>query len=149
MSELYKTLRADIIRAVKARENEKALALRTIDGSIQRVAIDENKEITDESVIATVRKAVKDLENAKEQFAQGGRQDLVMKNEAEVAWLSRYLPAQMDAAALERLVEQAISDTGATTRRDMGKVMGVLKKNRDAATIDFGEASKLIQAKLS
>ncbi len=149
MSELYTRLRADIISAVKARQSEKSLVLRTMDGAIQRVAIDSNVEIDDELVITAVRKAVKDLKQAREQFAAGGRADLVEKNDAEIALLEDYLPAQMDEARLESIVNEALAESGATSRKEMGKVMGVLKQRSDAALIDFGTASQLIQSKLA
>lgn len=149
MSELYKKLRADIITAVKARASDHALALRTLDGGIQRVAIDSNAEIDDALVISIIRKAVKDLQGAKEQFAKGGREDLVAKNDAEIAWLEIYLPPRMDEAQVKALVESAISESGATSAKDMGKVMGILKRQPDAALIDFGLVSKLVRAHLA
>jgi hypothetical protein len=148
MSTLYAQLRADILAAAKARQMEKLTSLRTIDGAIQRVAIDENREIDDELVLATLRKAVKDLKGASEQFAQGGRQDLVAKNAAEVELLEVYLPQAIEGEKLEVIVDEAIAASGATTKRDMGKVMGQLKKRPDADQIDFGAASMLIQSKL-
>jgi uncharacterized protein YqeY len=148
MSELYKQLRADIIAAVKARDTDKALVLRTTDGAIQRAIIDQNVELDDKLVIAVLRKAVKDLESAKEQFARGGRDDLVSQNEREIAWLEGYLPAQMELEAIEGLIKTAIAETGAENIKDMGKVMGMLKKHPEASLIDFGAASKLIREKL-
>lgn len=145
---LYAQLRSDIVIAVKARDADKALVLRTIDGAIQRVAIDQNIEITDELVVTTLRKAVKDLQGAIEQFSKGGRQDLVDKNTVEIALLEVYLPKQMDATALDALVSSAIVDSGATSMKEMGKVMGLLKSHPEAPLIDFGAASKIIRAKL-
>lgn len=149
MSELYTQLRADILASAKARESDKLTALRTLDGAIQRVAIDENREIDDALVLSSLRKAVKDLKGASEMFAKGGRQDLVDKNALEISWLEAYLPRQIDGAQLEGIVDAAIAETGAETKRDMGKVMGMLKKRSDAAQIDFGAASKLIQSRLN
>lgn len=149
MSELYQRLRSDIITAVKARETERAIALRTIDGAIQRVAIDDRTTISDDLVLSVMRKAVKDLESAKEQFAQGGRQDLVAKNEAEIAWLEVYLPAAMDEATLHAIVDEAIAASGASTPKEMGKVMGLLKRHPEAARLDFALANKRIRERLS
>lgn len=148
MSELYQRLRADIITAAKAREMEKVTALRTIDGAIQKVSIDENREIDDALVVATLKKAVKDLKGANEQFLQGGRQDLVAKNDAEIVLLEAYLPQAMGADAVAALVEQAIAETGAETKKDMGRIMGYLKRHPDAESIDFGAANQLIQERL-
>lgn len=148
MSSLYETFRADIITAVKARDSATALILRTNDGAIQRVASDANVSIDDALVITTLRKAVKNLQAANLEFAKADRTDLIAANEAEIAILEKYLPAQIDGAKLEALVAAAITDTGATTKREMGKVIGVLKQHPDAGLIDFGAASKFIQSKL-
>ena len=148
MSELYQQLRADIITAAKSRDMNRVTALRTLDGAIQKVSIDENREIDDALVLTTVKKAVKDLKGANEQFAKGGRQDLIDKNDAEIALLEVYLPQAMDAGTIEALVQEAIAQTGATEKRDMGKVMGVLKIHPDAGRIDFGQANKMIQERL-
>lgn len=149
MSSLYPQLRADIISAMKARDSEKATALRTADAAIQRAAMDTNAEIDDSLVIATLRKAVKNMSDANAEFAKADRQDLVANNNREIAWLEGYLPAQITGEKLEALVSEAITRTGATSKREMGQVMGVLKGHPDAGLIDFGAASKLIQARLA
>ena len=147
-SSLYERLRADILTAVKARDSATAVILRTADAAVQRAAMDVNKPIDDAMVTASLRKAVKNLQDAKTEFQRGGRPDLVAANEAEIAVLEKYLPQQMDAAQLEALITQTIAETGATSKKDMGKVIGALKKNPAADAIDFGAASKLVQARL-
>jgi uncharacterized protein YqeY len=148
MATTYETLRADIITAMKARDAATALALRTADAAIQRAAMDQGKPIDEALSVATLRKAVKNLSDAKEEFAKGGRQDLVTANEAEIRILEKYLPAGMDQAKLESLVAEAITETGAQSKKEMGKVIALLKKRPDAGLIDFSAVSKLVQAKL-
>ena len=148
MATIYETLRADIITAVKARDSALATMLRTNDGAIQRAAMDLNKPIDDELVLATLRKAVKNLSAANIEFAKGGRNDLIETNLKEIALIEKYLPKGLDAARLEALVAEAISTTGAQSKKEMGKVIGALKQHPDAGLIDFGAVSKLIQAKL-
>ena len=148
MASIYETLRVDVVTAVKARDTATATALRTADAAIQRASLDQAKPIDDALVIATLRKAVKNLADAKEEFARGGRTDLVAANEAEIKTLSKYLPAALDAARLEALVNEAIAETGAQSKKEMGKVIGALKKRPEAGLIDFAAASKLVQAKL-
>ena len=149
MSSLYQQLRADIITAMKARDSEKATGLRSADAAIQRVSMDSNVEIDDALVVSTLRKTVKNLKDANVEFAKANRNDLVEKNEQELVWLEAYLPAQIDGEKLEALVAEAIASAGATTKREMGKVMGQLKQHPDAGLIDFGAASKLIQSQLT
>ncbi len=148
MPTIYEQLRADIITAVKARDSVTATILRTNDGAIQRAAMDQNKPIDDTLVIATLRKSVKNLTDARAEFEKGGRADLAEANTAEIHLLEKYLPAGLDAAKLEALINEVIQTTGAQSKKEMGKVIGALKQRPEASLIDFGAASKLVQAKL-
>ena len=148
MATTYETLRAEIIVAMKARDSVATTALRTADAAIKRAAMEANKDIDEALVITTIRKAVKNLADAKTEFAQGGRADLVAANEAEIKLLEKYLPAGLDAAKVEALVAAAIQETGAQSKKEMGKVIAALKKHPDASLMDFGAVSKLVQAKL-
>ena len=148
MPTIYEQLRADIVAAVKARDGASATSLRTADAAIQRASIDQAKPIDDALVTVTLRKSVKNLADAKADFERGGRADLVAANEAEIRLLEKYLPKGLDTARLEALVAEAIRETGAQSRKEMGKVIGALKKTAEAPQIDFAAASKLIQSKL-
>lgn len=148
MATIYERVRADILTAVKSRDAATALILRTADAAIQRAAMDQSKPIDDALVTTTLRKAVKNLTDAKEEFQKGGRADLVAANEAEIRVVEKYLPQGLDPARVEVLVTEAIQETGAASKKDMGKVIGALKKHPEAGLIDFGAVSKIIQAKL-
>ena len=148
MSPIYDSLRADIVTAMKARDAATTTALRTADAAVKRAAMDGNKDIDDALVVATLRKAVKNLSDARVEFEKGGRSDLVAANDAEIRVLEKYLPTGIDGARLEALIAAAIAETGAQSKKEMGKVIGALKKHPDAGLIDFGAASRLVQAKL-
>lgn len=148
MATLYETLRADIISAMRARDSTTLTALRTADAAIKRAAMDGNKDIDDSLVIASMRKAVKNLADAKVEFERGGRADLVAANEAEIRTLEKYLPQGLDAARVDALIAEAMQETGAQSKKDMGKVIGALRKRPEAALLDFGAVSKAVQAKL-
>jgi uncharacterized protein YqeY len=148
MASIYETLRADIIVSMKARDGVTTTALRTADAAIKRAAMDGNKEIDDVLSLATLRKAVKNLADANVEFAKGGRADLIATNDIEIKILQKYLPAGLDTAKIEALIAEAIASTGATSKKEMGKVIGALKAHPDAALIDFGAVSKLVQVKL-
>jgi uncharacterized protein len=148
MATLYETLRSDIITAVKARDTVTSTALRTLDAGIQRASIDLNKPIDDQLAMTVLRKSVKNLTDACTEFEKGGRADLVAANMSEIKVLEKYMPAGLDAAKLEALVSAAIQESGAQSKKEMGKVIGLLKKHSEAALIDFAQASKLIQNKL-
>jgi uncharacterized protein YqeY len=148
MPSLYETLRADIITAMKARDTATATMLRTADAAIQRASMDLGKPIDDALALTSLRKSVKNLTDARTEFEKGGRADLVAANTAEITVLEKYLPKGLDPAKLEALIVETIAATGATSKKEMGKVIGALKQRPEAGLIDFGAASKIIQAKL-
>jgi uncharacterized protein YqeY len=148
MATTYETLRADIIAAMKARDSGTATALRTADAAIQRAAMDANKPIDEALVVTALRKAVKNLTDARAEFEKAGRTDLVAANTTEITVLEKYLPKGLEPAKLEALVVEVIAATGAQSKKEMGKVIGALKQRPEAAQIDFGAVSKIIQAKL-
>jgi uncharacterized protein YqeY len=149
MATLYEKLRADIIQAVKARDSAVATALRTADAAIQKASIDRNVPIDDALVLATLRKAVKNLADAKEEFARGGRADLVAANENEIRLLEKFLPPSLNVAQLEALVDSVIKELGVTSRKEMGRVIGALKQRPEADRIDFGPVSRIVASRLA
>lgn len=148
MATIYEQLRADIVTAMKARDSATTTMLRTADAAVKRAAMDANKEIDDSMVVATLRKAVKNLTDANAEFEKGGRTDLIDANKAEIQVLSKYLPQSIEGAQLEALIAAAIQESGAASKKEMGKVIGLLKKRPEAAQIDFSQVSKLLQSKL-
>ena len=148
MPTTYETLRAAIITAMKARDSATATALRTMDAAIQRAAMDASKPIDEALVITAFRKAVKNLTDARTEFEKGGRADLVAANNAEISILEKYLPKGLEPAKLDALIAEVIAATGATSKKEMGKVIAALKQRPEAPLLDFGAVSKLIQAKL-
>lgn len=148
MSELYQRLRDDIKTSMKARDSHTTTILRGVDASIKKIEIDENREITDELVFQVLKKSVKNLEGANAQFTEGGRQDLVEANNAEITILEKYLPKMITGDELTALVKDVIAQSGATCKKEMGKIMGILKAHPQASLIDFGQASKTIQSNL-
>ena len=148
MPTIYETLRADVVAAMKAGDKAAVLALRTNDAAIQRASLDFNKPIDDALVTVVLKKSVKNLADAKAEFEKGGRADLVAANDAELKLLEKYIPKGLDATKLEALVAEAIRESGVASRKEMGKVIGALKKLPEAALIDFAAASKFIQSKL-
>jgi uncharacterized protein YqeY len=148
MPTIYEQLRADVVTAMKARDAAATTSLRTADAAIQRASMDHAKPIDDALVIGTLRRAVKNLADAKLEFEKGGRADLVAANEAEIRLLGKYLPKCIEGAQLEALIAAAIQESGAQSRKEMGKVIGLLKTKPEAPLIDFAAASKLVQAKL-
>ena len=104
--------------------------------------------VPEDEIVAMLRGMVKSRRESVDLYRQGNRPDLVAKEEAEIAVIESFLPSQMDPAAMARAIEDALAETGATSVRDMGKVMAALKA-KHAATLDLGRAGALVKARLT
>lgn len=122
---LKEKLTADMKEAMKAREEgrQRLGVIRLVRGAIRQQEIDGRRELDDEAVLSVISKEVKQRRDAIEEFQKGGRDDLVRQNEAEIAILMEYLPQQMTEDEVRSAVQEAIAATGASTPKDMGKVM--------------------------
>ena len=123
---LREQIDADIKAAMKSGAREKVSALRMLSAALKNKQIDKRAPLLDSEVLDTVRSLIKQRKDSIEQFAKGGRQDLVDKETAEVAVLEVYLPQQLGREEVEKLVREAIAQTSAQGARDMGKVMKAL-----------------------
>ncbi len=124
---LREQIDSDLKNAMKSGEKDKVSALRMLVAAIKNKQIDKRPEpLTENDVQDTVRSLIKQRRDSIEQFAKGGRQDLVAKETAEVAVLEVYLPQQLPREEVERMVRDAIAQTGAQSAKDMGKVMKAL-----------------------
>jgi uncharacterized protein len=123
---LREQIDADIKDAMKSGAKDKVSALRMLSAALKNKQIDKRAPLTDGEVVDTVRSLIKQRKDSIEQFAKGGRQDLVDKETSEVAILEVYLPQQMAREEIEKIVREAIGQTGAQSAKDMGKVMKAL-----------------------
>ena len=123
---LKEQLTADMKDAMKNKEKNRLAVIRMVRGAIRQQEIDGQKELGEDDVIAVISKEVKMRRDSIEEFQKGGRQDLVDKTQAEIDVLMPYLPAQLSEDEVRELVKAAVEQTGASTPKDMGKVMGVL-----------------------
>ncbi len=108
--------------AMRAKDEVRVSALRMIKSDIKNAEIEKKSELTDEEALKVVAKKVKQHKDSIESFAAGGRADLVAGEQAQMAILTSYLPAQMDEAAVRDIVKAVIAETSATAK-DFGKVM--------------------------
>ena len=106
------------------------------------------ERVPDEEIVAMLRGMVKSRRERVELYRQGNRQELVEKEEAEIAVIESFLPQQMDEAAMAEAVAAAIAETGAASIKDMGKVMAALRA-KHAATLDMAKAGPMVKARLS
>ncbi len=123
---LREQIDADIKAAMKSGAKDKVSALRMLSAALKNKQIDKRAPLNDGEIGDTVRSLIKQRKDSIEQFAKGGRQDLVDKETAEVAFLEVYLPQQMAREEIEKIVREVIGQTGAQGAKDMGKVMKAL-----------------------
>lgn len=123
---LREKIDTDTKEALKSGAKDKLSTLRMLNAALKNKQIDKRRSLTEEEVFETVRSLIKQRKDSIEQFAKGGRQDLVEKETAEVAVLEVYLPQQLSREEIEVMVRDAVAQTGAQGARDMGKVMKAL-----------------------
>ncbi len=148
MSALKQQITSDMKSAMKAKDKDSLKAIRMILGAIKQKEVDERIELDDVQTLAVIQKMVKQRKDSIAQFSEAGRDDLIAVEEAELAIISNYMPAQLSEDEISAAVEKAITDTGASSMQDMGKLMGLLKGQLDGKA-DMGVVSGLIKAKLS
>ncbi len=117
----------DIKAAMRAKETAHRDTLRNLSAAIKQIEVDERRELSDADVEAILMKYAKQREDAKVQFAQGGRDDLVAKEDAELAIVRSYLPEPLTDTELTGILKQIIADTGADSMKEMGRIMGAAK----------------------
>ncbi len=138
----------DMKIAMKAGEKERLGTIRLINAAIKQKEVDERIDVDDAQVLAILEKMVKQRKDSVTQFEAAGREELAAIERAEILVIELYLPAKLGEAEILAAIEAAISETGASTPADMGKLMAVLKP-RFAGQADMGLVSKLIKTRLA
>jgi uncharacterized protein YqeY len=144
---LKERLQNDTHAALRAGDKDRLSVLRLAMAAIKQREVDTREPQGDDAVLALLEKMVKQRRDSITQFKQGNRDDLAAKEAAEIDVLNEYLPEQLDEAATQSLVDEIIAATGASSPKDMGRVMGELKV-RAAGTIDMGKVSGLVKNRL-
>jgi uncharacterized protein len=119
-------IEADTKDALKSGAKDKVSTLRMLNAALKNKQIDKRRALAEDEVLETVRSLIKQRRDSIEQFAKGGRQDLVDKETAEIVVLEAYLPTQLSRQELDVMVRDAVVQTGAQGAKDMGKVMKAL-----------------------
>lgn len=148
MSTLGERLTTDMKAAMRAGDKPRLGVIRMLQAAIKQREIDEQTELDDAAKLAIVEKQVKQRRDAAAQYREGGREELAAQEDFEAGVLAEYLPQPLDAAELEALIEQAITETGAAGMADMGKAMAWLKP-KVAGRADMGQLSAKVREKLS
>lgn len=138
-AELIVRIESDTKDAMKARDKLRVGALRRARAAIKNAEIEERGDLDDDQVVAVLRKLVKQHDESIEQFRAGDREDLVDKEAAEKEVIVAYLPAELDAEAIEGVVREVVAEVGASGPKDMGAVMkgsmGRLKGRADGRAV--------------
>ncbi|MEG9302714.1 MULTISPECIES: GatB/YqeY domain-containing protein [Psychrobacter] len=144
MSQLKQTLSDSIKASMKARELERVKVLRNVQSVVKQIEIDRQIELDDAAVLEVLQKQLKQRQESLGIFTENGRDDLAAKEQFEIDVINEFMPAQMDDDELAALVNAEIQAQGATSMRDMGSVMGVLK-SKTAGRADPATISKLVK----
>ncbi len=133
---------------MRAKDAARLSTLRLATAAMKQREVDERVELGDAEVLAILEKMIKQRRESIAQFEKAARQDLADKEKAEIAVLEAYLPQKLSEAEIQNEVDSAISASGASGVKDMGKVMAILKP-RLAGRADIGAVSALVKSKLS
>lgn len=140
-------INSDLKDAMRARDKQTLDALRLIMAALKQVEVDERVNLDDARITAILDKLAKQRKESISQFEKANRDDLVAKEQFELQLICKYLPEPLSDEEILKLVEDAISSTGATEMRDMGKVMAQLKPSLQGRA-DMGKVSSIIKSKL-
>lgn len=145
---LKQRLTEDMKTAMRGGDKPRLAVIRSIQAAIQQREVDERIELDDTQVLAVLEKLAKQRKESIAQFEAGGRRDLADKEAAELEVIQSYLPEPLSEAELDRLIGEVIAETGASSIKDMGRVMGAVK-DRAAGRADMSAVSAKVKAKLA
>lgn len=151
MSTLSARIVEDMKTAMRAKDTVALNVVRALKSAIKYAAIEKlgaDSDLDDPDAIVVVRREIKKRQDSLQSYESAGRQDLADVEKAEIAVLEKYLPAAMNADDLIKLVEAVIAETGATTKKDMGRVMKILQE-RTAGAADNKTLSAEVSKRLS
>ena len=148
MSELKKQIQASVISAMKAGEKKRLAIIRLMTSAMKQIEIDERIELDDQRIIVILDKMVKQRRESISQFKTAGRDDLVKQESFEIDIIQEFLPQALGEEEVDEIINQAIEQTSASSIKDMGKVMGMVKP-QIVGRADMGEVSGRIKSLLS
>ncbi len=145
---LKEQLQKDMVTAMKAKDELRLNVVRLVRGMVRKLEIDQKKELDDKDIIGVLTNAAKQRREAIKAYTDGGRDDLVKQEEAELAIISEYLPEAMGMDELEQVIIDVIAETGATSLKDIGKVMPKIMQQVKGRT-DGAQVQVIVRTKLS
>ncbi|MDF1823169.1 MAG: GatB/YqeY domain-containing protein [Verrucomicrobiales bacterium] len=151
MSELSQQITEDMKTAMREKNTLALNTIRMLKSAVKNAAIEKggaDAELTDPEVVAVIRKEVKKRQDSIEQYKTADRQELVEQEEAEMAVLNGYLPEPLGEDKIAEIIDAAIAEVGATSRKEMGQVMKIVQE-KTAGRADGKTLSQAVMAKLS
>lgn len=148
MSELAERIRNDVKAAMKSGDRTRLSTLRLLASELHNRRIELGRDLTDDDAMEVLTRALKKRREAEEVYAQRGREDRAATEAAEAAVIEEYLPERLDTAALDALIDEAVAASGASTAKDMGRVMGWLMP-RIKGRADGAEVSRKVKERLT
>ncbi|MEJ2212809.1 MAG: GatB/YqeY domain-containing protein [Gammaproteobacteria bacterium] len=145
---LKQQIQEDMKAAMKGGDKPKLGVIRLILAAIKQKEVDERIELNDEQVLAILDKMVKQRRDSITQYEDAGRTELADQEKFEISVIQAYLPEQLGEAEILAMIDEAVATTGASSMKDMGKLMGILKPKLQGRA-DMGQASALVKQKLS
>ena len=146
---LSKQIVSDLTAAMKAQDANRTSTLRMVKAAMMNRKIEKGSDLTDDDVQKLLRSLVKQRRDSIEQYEKAGRKELVDKETAEIAVIEGYLPQAASSAEIEAAVAAAIAETGATSMKDMGKVMKAAQTALSGKNADGKQISEIVKAKLA
>jgi|COG998Drversion2_1049125.scaffolds.fasta_scaffold163557_1 uncharacterized protein YqeY len=147
-STLKPQLTSDMKSSMKSGDKHRLGVVRLILAAIKQIEVDERIELDNTRILAVLDKMAKQRRESISHYSDAGREDLVAVEQAEIEIIQEYLPAALSDAEINDIVEKSITDSGAASIQDMGKVMGLLKPQLQGRA-DMGKVSQLIKSRLS
>jgi len=145
---LKERITEDMKTAMRAKDSGRLGTIRMIQAAIKQREVDERIVLDDNQVLAAIEKMIKTRKESIAQFQSGGREDLVAKEQVEIELLQGYMPAQLSEGDLDKLIADAIAQSGATSIKEMGKAMAIVKQAAQGRA-DMAVVSSKLKAKLS
>ena len=148
MSELKSTIGAATTAAMRARDRRRVGALRLVNAEIKRVEVDERRELADADVLQVLTRMLKQRRDSLRQYRDAGRDDLADQEQFEIDLIDEFMPEALSDADIVQAIDEAVASVGATSMRDMGKVMGALRGALQGRA-DMGRVSGLVKERLA
>jgi uncharacterized protein len=139
----------DLMSAMKSKEAARLSVLRMMKAAVRNKEIDARQELEDAQVVQVLLTLIKQRKDSIEQFTNGGRLDLADKESAEIMVIQEYLPSAVTDEEIGTAIEAIIAETGATSIKDMGKVMKACMARFTGRPVDGGKVSELVKAKVA